>query len=164
MRFCAFVLFLTVAGVLAQTPVQKPVAAKKKTVAKTSTVKKGPASAPKGPARTTPSRASTARKKAPVRRTATVYRQAAPTPERYKEIQDALAAKGYLKTPGTGVWDGDSIDALKRYQMDAKEDPSGRITAASLIGLGLGPRTASLPAASKKPADAPTPPPAEIVP
>jgi hypothetical protein len=41
------------------------------------------------------------------------------------------------------VWDSESADAMKRYQTDEKQDPSGKITAASLIGLGLGPKTAS---------------------
>jgi hypothetical protein len=129
MKFRAFVLFISAAAValtgsLAQTPPahraanQKAAnqkAAKKKSAAKT-----------------------------PVRRTASVPRQATPTPQRYKEIQDALRAKGYLKSEGTGAWDAESTDALKRYQADNKEEPTGKITAASLIGLGLGPKTAYL--------------------
>ena len=31
---------------------------------------------------------------------------------------------------------------MKRFQADQKQDPSGKLTAASLIGLGLGPQTA----------------------
>jgi len=80
-------------------------------------------------------------------------RQAAPTPDRLREIQSALAAKGYLQSEPTGVWDAQSVDAMKRYQADEKQDPSGKITAASLIGLGLGPQTANysstLPSASE---------------
>jgi len=41
------------------------------------------------------------------------------------------------------VWDVQSVEAMKRYQADEKQDPSGKITAASLIGLGLGPQTAN---------------------
>lgn len=68
-------------------------------------------------------------------------RQSAPTPDRLKEIQGALASKGYLKSEPSGVWNAESIDAMKRYQADQKLDPSGKITAASLIGLGLGSST-----------------------
>jgi hypothetical protein len=68
-------------------------------------------------------------------------RQLAPTPERYKEIQDALVAKGYLKPENaTGGWNQDSVDALKRFQADQKIDSSGKINSLSLIALGLGPR------------------------
>ncbi len=72
-------------------------------------------------------------------------RQSAPSSDRYKEIQGALSAKGYMKTPPTGVWDPDSVDAMKHYQADQKLDPTGRVNAKSLITLGLGPRDESLP-------------------
>ena|SRR5271165_940522 len=64
--------------------------------------------------------------------------QQAPTAERYKEIQQALITKGYLKSEPNGVWDAQSVDALKQFQTDQKLIPSGKINAASLIGLGLG--------------------------
>jgi len=63
-----------------------------------------------------------------------------PTADRYREIQDALAAQGYLKTPSTGVWDKDSIDAMQRFQKDRNLEPTGKLTAKSLSGLGLGPK------------------------
>jgi hypothetical protein len=66
--------------------------------------------------------------------------QANPSPERYKEIQQALASKGYLKSEPNGVWDSQSTDALRQFQADKKLDPSGKINAPSLIGLGLGPQ------------------------
>ncbi len=66
--------------------------------------------------------------------------QAVPTADRYREIQDALAAQGYLKTPSTGVWDKDSIDAMQRFQKDKNLDPTGKLTARSLGLLGLGPK------------------------
>ena len=69
------------------------------------------------------------------------YGPTAPTPERYRDIQSALAEKGYLKTEPNGVWDSDSIDAMKRFQEDRKLSATGKITASSLIGLGLGPKT-----------------------
>ena len=76
----------------------------------------------------------------PVQRGPSVSRQAAPTSDRYKEIQQALASKGYLKSEPTGVWDADSAEAMKRFQTDRKLDPSGKLTAAALIDLGLGPK------------------------
>jgi hypothetical protein len=81
-------------------------------------------------------------------------RQLAPTPARYKEIQSALAAKGYMKPEdATGTWNQDSIDALKRFQQDQKLDPNGKINSLSLIALGLGPKheaTAASPPAPPK--------------
>jgi peptidoglycan hydrolase-like protein with peptidoglycan-binding domain len=67
--------------------------------------------------------------------------QAAPSPERYKEIQEALAAKGYLQSPATGVWNQDSAEALRRFQADQHLDVTGKLSARSLIALGLGPKT-----------------------
>jgi hypothetical protein len=67
-------------------------------------------------------------------------RQLAPTPDRYREIQKALADRGYLKNEPTGTWDSTSQEAMRKFQNDQKLDPSGKITAASLIGLGLGPK------------------------
>src|SRR5579884_112988 len=46
--------------------------------------------------------------------------QSVPSPDRYKEIQQALADKGYYKGPVNGEWDADSVDALKRFQTDQK--------------------------------------------
>jgi hypothetical protein len=68
-------------------------------------------------------------------------RQAAPTPDRYKEIQEALATKGYLQ-PGdaTGRWDQASVEAMKRFQAEQKLDSTGKINSLSLIALGLGPK------------------------
>ena len=47
-------------------------------------------------------------------------RQQSPTPERYKEIQQALVDRGYLKGDPTGVWDADSANAMLRFQTDQK--------------------------------------------
>ena len=65
--------------------------------------------------------------------------QAGPTSDRYREIQEALAAKGYLKTPPTGVWDQESTEAMKRFQADQKLTSTGKLNSLSLIALGLGP-------------------------
>jgi peptidoglycan hydrolase-like protein with peptidoglycan-binding domain len=74
--------------------------------------------------------------------------QLAPTKERYKQIQEALAAKGYLKpSEATGQWTATSIDALKRFQANQNLEATGKINSLSLIALGLGPKheTASRP-------------------
>jgi peptidoglycan hydrolase-like protein with peptidoglycan-binding domain len=65
----------------------------------------------------------------------------APTPERYREIQQALAAKGYLNPEeANGTWNPSSADALKRFQAEQKIESTGKINSLSLIALGLGPK------------------------
>ena len=87
-------------------------------------------------------------RKTAVQRTTWRNRQMAPSPERYKEIQEALVAKGYLKPEdASGAWGEASTDALKRFQADQNLDSSGKINALSLIALGLGPKHDAGPAA-----------------
>jgi hypothetical protein len=79
-------------------------------------------------------------KQAPVVRTTWRNRQTAPTPDRYKEIQEALAAKGYLPMEeATGTWSPASEDALKKFQAEQTLESTGKINSLSLIALGLGP-------------------------
>jgi peptidoglycan hydrolase-like protein with peptidoglycan-binding domain len=83
-------------------------------------------------------------------------RQTAPTPERYKEIQDALAAKGYLKPEdATGSWGPGSADALKKFQQEQNIEATGKINSLSLIALGLGPKRDAAPAPAPKPPETP---------
>jgi len=80
-------------------------------------------------------------KKAPVKPTTWRNRQLAPTPQRYKEIQGALAAKGYLRQEdATGSWNQTSVDALTKFQSERNLGSTGKINSLSLIALGLGPR------------------------
>ncbi|MBZ5727421.1 MAG: peptidoglycan-binding protein [Acidobacteriia bacterium] len=80
-------------------------------------------------------------KKAPAKRTTWRNRQMAPAPERYKQIQDALVSKGYLKSAdATGAWNQSSVDALKQFQAGQNLESTGKINSLSLIALGLGPR------------------------
>ena len=141
----ALSLGLTVMGLAAtsaksKAPVKKPVAKSAPTTrsaAKTSTrsvAKKG---------------VHSAHSRAPV--TTWRNRQLSPTSDRYKEIQLALYEKGYLKSEPSGVWDNDSQAAMTRFQTDQKLPSTGRITAASLIGLGLGARSAGAPEAPPLP-------------
>ena len=77
--------------------------------------------------------------------------QAAPTSDRYREIQDALAAKGYLTTPPNGVWDKDAQAAMQRFQQDQNLEATGKLTARSLGALGLGPKTPVVTSSATRP-------------
>ena len=77
------------------------------------------------------------------KRSATTWRnrQLSPSPDRYREIQQALASKGYLSAEeANGAWGPGSAEALKRFQADQNIEPSGKINSLSLIALGLGPK------------------------
>jgi peptidoglycan hydrolase-like protein with peptidoglycan-binding domain len=90
------------------------------------------------------------------KRPATTWRnrQLAPTPDRYRQIQEALASKGYLRSEdATGTWDQNSVDALKRFQSEQNIESNGKINSLSLIALGLGPKHDA--AAIKPPAPVP---------
>jgi len=76
--------------------------------------------------------------------TSHLHYQLTPTPERYTEIQQALAKKGYFKGNANGVWGSDSVDALRRFQADQKLDGDGKLTARSLGALGLGSKHAAV--------------------
>jgi cytoskeletal protein RodZ len=90
--------------------------------------------------------------------------QSTPTAERYKQIQEALAAKGYLPPDqATGQWNDASVDALKRFQAAQNIDSNGRINSLSLIALGLGPKRDGSSAAIIPPA-APAPSPRSAAP
>jgi len=83
-------------------------------------------------------------------------RQSAPSADRYREIQGALAERGYLKPEeATGSWNQASVDALKKFQSEQNVDSSGKINSLSLIALGLGPRRDAVAAVPKMP---PAPP------
>jgi hypothetical protein len=122
---------------------------KKKSPVKKGTVKKGAA---KAPAKSGPTTAA-ARKKAPAKKATTWRtRQLTPTPDRYREIQDALASKGYLKSEdANGAWNQGSIEALKKFQTEQNLEPTGKINSLSLIALGLGPKHDTVAAASPPP-------------
>lgn len=74
------------------------------------------------------------------RRSAGPSYQSHPDAERYQQIQQALADRGYFKGDVNGKWGDDSVDALKRFQADQKLDNDGKINSLTLIGLGLGPK------------------------
>jgi Putative peptidoglycan binding domain len=100
-------------------------------------------------AKTKSTKASTTGKRATTRRSGSArYARRAPRPsyqlhpdpERYQQIQQALADRGYFKGAVNGQWGDDSVDALKRFQADQKLVNDGKISAPTLTGLGLGPK------------------------
>ena len=96
--------------------------------------------------------ASSRGKKAPAKRVTWRNRQMSPSPDRYREIQGALAAKGFLSPEdATGTWNQTSSDALKKFQAEQNLESSGKINSLSLIALGLGPKRDPSPAAPKPP-------------
>jgi hypothetical protein len=119
------------------------VAAKKPVIATSSSTVKKPAVAFKKPAVVT---AAAQKGKPPVHPTTTWRnRQTTPTQNRFKEIQDALVAKGYLSSEeATGSWGQASADALKNFQAEQTLESNGKINSLSLIALGLGPRHDSI--------------------
>ena len=160
LRFFGYVMcagFLSLAwGARPATPAKKAPAKKTttKTVARKSSASKSSSSkssSSKAGSGNSSRRTTTASKKPASWRS----RQAAPSPDRYKQIQEALAAKGYLAPEeATGSWGPNSVAALKRFQDEQKIDGAGKINSLSLIALGLGPKRENL--ATAKP---PAPPP-----
>jgi peptidoglycan hydrolase-like protein with peptidoglycan-binding domain len=160
----AVVALATALAGFAATPAKKPKpTGSKKTATKASAAK---ASKSKGAssARTTAGKkaASSGKKSATAKQASTRYRrstQREPAPERYQEIQQSLADKGYFSGPVNGTWGADSVAALKRFQRDQNIGDDGKLGSLSLIALGLGPRRGTPAAASAEPAvpDAGTP-------
>lgn len=99
--------------------------------------------------RTTATSAKHTVKRSPLVRTTWRTRQTSPTADRYREIQEALVARGYLSAEdATGAWGAASSEAMKKFQTEQSLDSTGKIDSLSLIALGLGPRhdnTVSLP-------------------
>lgn len=82
--------------------------------------------------------------------------QKAPTPDRIREIQSALAGEGAYTHEPNGKWDAATVEAMKRFQAAHGLNPSGKLDALTLQKLGLGseitgvaaPRPPSLPRSS----------------
>jgi putative peptidoglycan binding protein len=66
--------------------------------------------------------------------------QLRPSNERYKEIETALASRGYLGEEPSGKWGPPSVEALRAFQADHQLPPTGKLDSLSLIQLGLGPK------------------------
>ena len=113
-----------------RTPSRKAAASKRSAVKSSSSRKRS-------------SRKTTAARRSPSQRT--------PSPDRYRDIQQALQAKGYFDGEPDGNWGPSSVAALKRFQSDQSLEPTGRINSLSLIALGLGPKHDKLPQAAEAP-------------
>jgi len=83
--------------------------------------------------------------------------QTHPTSDRYKEIQQSLADKGYYRGEVNGTWGDDSAEALKHFQSDHKLPDDGKVNSLSLIQLGLGPKHDSAAVHPGSPPDAAPP-------
>jgi peptidoglycan hydrolase-like protein with peptidoglycan-binding domain len=94
------------------------------------------------PAKSTSSSANSKKKSAAATRTAKSRMQMAPTADRIKEIQSALAASDSYKGEPNGKWDDVSVAAMKHFQQVNGLNPSGKLDALSLQKLGLGSDTA----------------------
>jgi peptidoglycan hydrolase-like protein with peptidoglycan-binding domain len=135
------VALLTMGCVLALAAADNPTPAQKKTQ---HTKKKSVTTAHQATAKTTTGtsgkHAKTAGKRGKTKTAAASWRsrQLAPTADRYKEIQSALASKGYLNQPANGVWNPQSEEALRHFQHDQNLEPTGKLNSLSLIALGLG--------------------------
>jgi peptidoglycan hydrolase-like protein with peptidoglycan-binding domain len=116
------------------------VSAPAKTTSKTTTAKTAPKS------RTAASKTTKGKKTV---RKASAPRQLAPTKDRYQQIQQALASKGYYSGEQNGAWGPDSVEALKRFQADQNLTPDGKLGSLSLIALGLGPKRLSAQSAAQ---------------
>jgi len=152
-RRLALAAFLLLFLARLSVPAAAPQAASKKQTSSSSTSKKT-TTAPAPKKTTAPSSKGTTAKKSgassskkttasrktrrPTTRSyASAQRQ--PTKERYREIQQALADRGYLSGPTDGNWGKESVEALKRFQQDQNLKADGKLNSLSLIALGLGP-------------------------
>jgi peptidoglycan hydrolase-like protein with peptidoglycan-binding domain len=70
--------------------------------------------------------------------------QSAPTPDRIREIQQALIDRGYA-TPVDGSWSKDTEAAMAKFQADQNLEGKGKLNSLSIIALGLGPKHDSNP-------------------
>lgn len=119
-------------------------ASKRRTPAKKTTAKKRRATAKRS---TTARRTRTVRRRAPTR-SARFRGPQSPSPDRLREIQQALQTNGFLDGEPSGKWDDASIGAMKRFQEEHELTPNGKINALSLIALGLGPKRGPAPGAT----------------
>lgn len=99
------------------------------------------AAAPKTAKKTTVKKSSKSKSKNSVKRTKGLASQQTPDPARIREIQEALASRGY-DVEVNGSWGPQSVEALKRFQEDQNINNlsgRGKLDSLTLIALGLGP-------------------------
>jgi hypothetical protein len=110
-------------------------AAQNQPAASTSKKSAAPGKSNKSTAKKAAPRTAASKAAPPVRH----YAPQQPSTDRLKEIQQALADRGYFKGSVDGQWGQESVDALKQFQHEQKIDEDGKINSLSLIALGLGP-------------------------
>jgi peptidoglycan hydrolase-like protein with peptidoglycan-binding domain len=113
----------------------------------------GQAPQAKAPQPKNPSAPSTKKASKPAKKRAPRPRaQKAPSADRIREIQTALAQKGFYEGEPTGKWDAQSVDAMKKFQSANGLTATGKFDAKSLQKLGLGSEVAGA-AAPRTPAN-----------
>lgn len=96
---------------------------------------------PKAPAKNTApakSKSQPSKVKATTSRARRSRTQQAPTADRIKEIQAALAKAGHYNGEPTGKLDAKTVEAIKAYQQANDIAPTGKLDARTLQKLGLG--------------------------
>ncbi|MDP2996162.1 MAG: peptidoglycan-binding domain-containing protein [Bryobacterales bacterium] len=126
------------------------------TTAKKAAARPSSAAAKKSAARTTKklaARSSSSSKKGSNKKPVQSWRtsQQQPASARYLGIQQALIGRGYLEGPATGEWGPQSVEALKKFQLDQNLKGDGKLDSLSLIALGLGPKRSAIPQAKAQP-------------
>ena len=139
-RLIAALLLATVAASGLPGAVQTKPASSKKAASgqKKTSAKKPSTGSSRSTSKAKPSTKQSSKKSTPRKSYRAV--QQVPTPDRYREIQQALAAKGYFTGEADGVWGPDSVDALKHFQRDQGLSDDGKLDSLTIIGLGLGPQ------------------------
>lgn len=111
--------------------------------------------APPAPAQSSSATVKKKRTSSKSKRKAKVKGQMAPTPDRVREIQEALQKDGSYEGDPTGKWDDATTEAMKKYQDKNGFPVTGKIDALSLNKMGLGAETAGkgapLPSATATP-------------
>ena len=125
----AFCFFAALCALVAQT---KQAAPKAKASAKTATTKATTSKSSAAKGKAVPASKATQTKGAPTKSTASKSTkapappkrtgQSQPTADRYKEIQQALADRGFFTGSVDGNWGPSSLDALKRFQASQNLD------------------------------------------
>jgi peptidoglycan hydrolase-like protein with peptidoglycan-binding domain len=141
-------LFVCALAASAATAAKKKASTAKKQAASIATRKTSSAATSRKGSATTGRKGTTARKgtSTTARRhiPAAPPRQSTPSPARYREIQQALAERGYTDSTPDGVWGAQWVDSLRRFQADQNLQVDGKLGALSIIALGLGPKRQAL--------------------
>ena len=88
----------------------------------------------------TSSNSTTKKNTSSKRRSSYRYGQWRPSQARYRQIQQALAQRGYDPGPIDGRWGSKTSAALKRFEKDHNLRADGKLDSLALITLGLGPK------------------------